>query len=67
MLKKTQEVREAGRRRHNEEQIISILKEADAGVNINEVCRKNEISNATYYRISGTLDLPGLNDLIMIL
>ena len=39
-----------GRKRHSEEQIISILKEADAGVNINEVCRKNEISNATYYK-----------------
>ena len=39
-----------GRKRHNEEQIISILKEADAGVNINEVCRKHEISNGTYYK-----------------
>ncbi len=38
------------RKRHSEEQIIHILKEADAGMNINEVCRKHEISHGTYYK-----------------
>ncbi len=36
--------------RFTESQIVSILKEADAGVKINEVCRKHGISSATYYK-----------------
>jgi putative transposase len=39
----------AGRRRHTEEQIISILKEADAGTSPSEICRKHGISEKTYY------------------
>jgi putative transposase len=35
--------------RHSEEQIIKILKEADAGIAINELCRKYGISDQTYY------------------
>lgn len=35
--------------RFSEEQIINILKEADAGMKIAELCRKHNISNATYY------------------
>ena len=31
------------------EQIINILKEADAGLPTAELCRKHGISNATYY------------------
>lgn len=37
------------RSRFTETQIISILKEADAGVTVKEVCRKHGISDATYY------------------
>ena len=33
-----------------ETQIISILKEADAGIAVNEVCRKHGISSPTYYK-----------------
>jgi putative transposase len=36
-------------KRFSEEQIISILKEADAGVPPAELCRKHGISSATYY------------------
>jgi putative transposase len=36
--------------RFAESQIVSILKEADAGVKVNEVCRKHGISSATYYK-----------------
>ena len=36
--------------RFTESQIVSILKEADAGVKVNEVCRKHGISSATYYK-----------------
>lgn len=35
--------------RFTETQIISILKEADAGVPVKEICRKHGISDATYY------------------
>lgn len=35
--------------RFTETQIFSILKEADAGVPVKEICRKHGISDATYY------------------
>jgi putative transposase len=35
--------------RFTEEQIIGILKEAEAGMKVAEVCRKHGISDATYY------------------
>jgi len=35
--------------RHSEEQIINILKEAEAGIAITELCRKHGISDQTYY------------------
>lgn len=35
--------------RFTESQIINVLKEADAGLKIEELCRKHGISNATYY------------------
>ena len=35
--------------RFTETQIVAILKEADSGVPVKDVCRKHEISDATYY------------------
>ncbi len=35
--------------RFTETQIIEILKEADAGVLVKDLCRKHGISDATYY------------------
>jgi len=35
--------------RFSESQIVSILKEADAGLKVSEICRKHGISDATYY------------------
>ena len=35
--------------RYSEEQIIGVLKKAEAGVPITELCRKYGISDATYY------------------
>jgi putative transposase len=35
--------------KYTEEQIVRILKEADAGVKINDLCRKYGFSDATYY------------------
>lgn len=37
------------KKRFTEEQIISILKEAEAGAKVAELCRKHGISDATYY------------------
>lgn len=37
------------RSRFTETQIISILKEADAGVKVKDICRRHGISDATYY------------------
>ena len=31
-------------------QIVSILKEAEAGVPVKEICRQNQISSACYYK-----------------
>jgi len=35
--------------RFTEPQIVSILKEADAGMKVEELCRKHGISSASYY------------------
>lgn len=35
--------------RFTETQIVAILKEADAGMSVKEICRKHGISDATYY------------------
>lgn len=37
------------RSRFSETQIVSILKEADAGAKVKDLCRKHGISDATYY------------------
>ena len=39
------------KKRFTEEQIIGILKEAEAGMKVAEVCRKYGISDATYYNL----------------
>ena len=38
------------RKRHTEEQIIAVLKEAQAGVSAQELCRKHGVSDATFYK-----------------
>ena len=37
------------RKRYTEEQIIGILKEAEAGAAVGDLCRRHGISNASYY------------------
>lgn len=37
------------KKRFTEEQIIGVLKEAEAGLKVAELCRKYGISEATYY------------------
>ena len=36
--------------RFTEIQIVSILKEAEAGLKVEQVCRSHSISSATYYK-----------------
>lgn len=36
--------------RFSESQIVAILREADAGMKVAELCRKHSISDATYYK-----------------
>ena len=36
--------------RFTESQIVAILKEADAGMKVQELCRKHGVSDATYYK-----------------
>jgi putative transposase len=37
------------RKRYTEEQIIGILKEAEAGATVADLCRRHGMSNASYY------------------
>ena len=38
------------KKRFTEEQIIGFLKEADAGISVQELCRKHGFSDASYYK-----------------
>lgn len=57
------------RARFTETQIVSVLKEADSGVPVKDVCRKHGISDATYYNWKSkyggmeTSDLKKMKDL----
>ena len=50
------------KRRFTEEEILGILKQAEAGMKATEVCRQNGISNATFYqwreKYGGILETP---------
>ena len=49
------------KKRFPEEQIIGILKEADAGMGVTELCRKHGMSNPTFYKWRakyGGMDVP---------
>lgn len=37
-------------KRHTEEQIIGVLKEAQAGMGVQELCRTHGILDATFYK-----------------
>ena len=49
------------KKRYTEEQIIGILKEADASMAVTELCRKHGMSNPTFYKWRakyGGMDVP---------
>jgi len=37
-------------KRYSEEQIVAVLKEAEAGLKTGDICRKHGISDATFYK-----------------
>jgi len=37
-------------KRYSEEQIVAVLKEAEAGLKTADICRKHGISDATFYK-----------------
>ena len=39
--------------RYTEEQIIGVLKQAEAGIKTAEICRQHGISSATFYKWKG--------------
>ena len=49
--------------KHSEAEIVKILKEAESTGNIQEVCRKYNIANATYYRWRDKYDGMDVNEL----
>jgi putative transposase len=54
------------KKRFSDEQIISILREAEAGVSARELCRKHAISDATFYACRkkyGGMEVPELKRL----
>jgi len=51
------------KKRFSDEQSISILREAEAGVSARELCRKHTISDATFYtwrKKYGSMEAPGV-------
>ena len=38
------------RSRFTEQQIVAVLKEADAGMSVRDLCRRHGISHGTYYK-----------------
>jgi len=51
------------RKKYTEEQIISVLKEAEAGAKLPDLCRKYGMSDATYYNWKAKYSRMTANDL----
>lgn len=49
--------------RLNESQIVAMLNEGEAGIAVNDICRKYGISNATYYKFKSKYAGMGPSDL----
>jgi putative transposase len=49
--------------RFTESQIVAILREADAGMKVKDICRKHGISDATYYNWKAKYGGMGVSEL----
>ena len=47
----------------NESQIIAMLNEGEAGISVNDLCRKYKISSATYYKFKNKYSGMGLSEI----
>ncbi len=50
--------------KYSEEQIVKILKEADAGVKVSDLCRKYGFSDATYYNWKAKYGGMGVSEIV---
>jgi len=50
------------KKRYTEEQIIGFLREADAGLSVQELCRRHGFSEASYYLWGGKYGGMGVSD-----
>lgn len=51
------------RQRYTEEQIVAILREADEGRNVDDVCREHNVSKASFHRWKSKYGQMELRDL----
>jgi putative transposase len=51
-------------KKYTEEQIITVLKEGEAGVKVADLCRKYGMSDATYYNWKAKYTIMTIDDLI---
>jgi putative transposase len=58
-----EETRKIGKRGHSEEEILRVLREAESGETIVEVCRKHGISQQSFYLWKRKYAGLGLNEL----
>jgi putative transposase len=47
----------------SEAQIIAMINEGEAGVSVNDICRRYKISSATYYKLKGKYSGMSLSEL----
>jgi len=63
VLFRGEESRRLGKRGHKEEAILRVLREAESGETVVEVCRKHGISLRTFYLWKKKCPGPGLSEL----
>lgn len=47
----------------SDSQIVNMLNEAEAGIGVNELCRKYKVANSTFYKIKAKYSGMGLSEI----